>query len=76
MYKESTYNKTERGSTRQGQDMLNTFYQYYQAPGEVNQLDLSDKQKTYSVGRYINKDAQAFYSNMLSKKGSSNIAFT
>lgn len=60
MYRESAYNRTDRTKDPKPQEMLNTFYQYYQGGQggkDVQELNLMDRQKTYSVGRYINKDA-------------------
>jgi hypothetical protein len=62
MYKESVYNRTDRSKMPQNEGMMNTFYQYYQDGKDVQDLNLADRTKTFSVGRHINKDAQALYS--------------
>ena len=74
MYKESSYNRTMRDS-KPGKQMSGTFYHYYNNEG-VKDLNLMDRQKTYSVGRYINKGTHSQYSNRLHNKGTSNFAFT
>lgn len=76
MYRESAYNRTDRTKKPATQEMLNTFYQYYKNGKDVEGLNLEDRTKTFSVGRYINKDAHVLYSNQLSNKGRSSIAFT
>ena len=56
--------------------MLNTFYKYYQTDKKVEDLNLTDRNQTYQVGRFINQGAHAQYSTNLGNKGRSTIAFT
>jgi hypothetical protein len=43
MYMESSYNRTDRQNQKQGQEMLNTFYKYYQQDKKVEDLNLMDR---------------------------------